>query len=67
MPTREATPLPATRPMTPSGTPNAPQFSGDRPLISEQLLGASNEVKIQHNGELYSLRRTRLNKLILTK
>jgi len=34
---------------------------------SEQLLGVRGELKIQHNGELYSLRRTRQGKLILTK
>ena len=34
---------------------------------SEQLLGPKGELKIQHNGELYSLRRTRQGKLILTK
>ena len=36
-------------------------------VSSESLLGARGELKIQHNGEQYSLRRTRLGKLILTK
>ncbi len=36
-------------------------------VSSEKLLGAKGELKIQHNGELYSLRRTRQGKLILTK
>ncbi len=36
-------------------------------VTSEQLLGTRGELKIQHNGETYSLRRTRQGKLILTK
>ena len=36
-------------------------------VSSESLLGDRGELKIQHNGEQYSLRRTRLGKLILTK
>lgn len=36
-------------------------------VASEELLGIRGELKIQHNGELYSLRRTRQGKLILTK
>ena len=38
-----------------------------RSLTSEALLGERGELKIQHNGEQYSLRRTRHGKLILTK
>ena len=38
-----------------------------RSISSEELLGLRGELKIQHNGELYSLRRTRQGKLILTK
>ena len=34
---------------------------------SESLLGDRGELKILHNSEQYSLRRTRLGKLILTK
>lgn len=34
---------------------------------SELLLGDKTSLKIRHNGELYELRRTRQNKLILTK
>ncbi len=37
------------------------------PIDAAQLLGASGEVKLLHNGDLYSLRRTRQGKLILTK
>lgn len=36
-------------------------------VSSESLLGERGELKIQHNGEQYSLRRTRQGKLILTK
>ena len=36
-------------------------------VSSELLLGEKNELKIRHNGETYSLRKTRLGKLILTK
>lgn len=36
-------------------------------ISSEQLLGLRGELKILHNGGLYSLRRTRQGKLILTK
>ena len=38
-----------------------------REISSEQLLGDRGELKIAHNGEFYSLRRTRQGKLILTK
>lgn len=34
---------------------------------SQQLLGPTGKVSIQHNGELYQLRQTRTGKLILTK
>jgi hemin uptake protein HemP len=34
---------------------------------SEELLGSRTEVLIEHNGELYRLRRTRQGKLILYK
>ena len=38
-----------------------------RPLDSTALLGSRGEVEIIHQGETYRLRRTRQNKLILTK
>ena len=38
-----------------------------RSMTSEALLAERGELKIQHNGEQYSLRRTRHGKLILTK
>lgn len=39
----------------------------DAGVASDKLLGPGGELKIRHNGELYSLRKTRFNKLILTK
>lgn len=38
-----------------------------RHIESDELLGDSNQVFILHDGQVYSLRRTRENKLILTK
>lgn len=38
-----------------------------KPISSESLFVASNEVLIQHQGKQYRLRRTRNGKLILTK
>jgi hemin uptake protein HemP len=39
---------------------------GEREIDSRELLGATGEVAIRHEGRLYRLRRTRLGKLILT-
>lgn len=41
--------------------------AGTTSVESDALLGSRGELKITHNGEIYSLRRTRLGKLILTK
>lgn len=38
-----------------------------RSIESGELLGGANQVFILHDGQVYSLRRTRENKLILTK
>ncbi len=38
-----------------------------RRIDSQTLLGAAQEVEIQHVGQIYRLRRTSLGKLILTK
>jgi hemin uptake protein HemP len=38
-----------------------------RRIDSHALLGAAQEVEIQHFGQIYRLRRTTLGKLILTK
>jgi hemin uptake protein HemP len=39
----------------------------EQPIPSERLFSATAEVRIQHQGEEYRLRRTRSGKLILTK
>jgi hemin uptake protein HemP len=38
-----------------------------RKLASRELLGGGNELHIEHNGEIYTLRQTSKGKLILTK
>lgn len=38
-----------------------------RKLASRELLGGVNELHIEHNGEIYTLRQTSKGKLILTK
>ena len=38
-----------------------------RSIDSQALLGSAREVRIHHQGENYTLRLTRLGKLILTK
>jgi hemin uptake protein HemP len=38
-----------------------------RQLASRDLLGGGNELHIEHNGEIYTLRQTSKGKLILTK
>ena len=45
----------------------SPEPSPGTGVSSDLLLGGKSELKIRHNGELYSLRKTRLGKLILTK
>ncbi|HAE01205.1 MAG TPA: hemin uptake protein HemP [Rhodospirillaceae bacterium] len=54
--------------MTTKQTPNRPGLDSD-PLVvtSDALLQNRNEVVIEHRGEQYRLRRTRQDKLILTK
>ena len=44
-----------------------PEPKTRRPLASTELFGGVNEVEIEHQGELYRLRRTSKGKLILTK
>lgn len=55
--------------MPPSPTkPIAPTASAPTPVLrSQELFGEGNTVQIEHAGERYLLRRTRTNKLILTK
>lgn len=58
------------------GEPNPPERArepaprlrpDERVFDSRTLFGPAREVRITHNGESYSLRLTRLGKLILTK
>ena len=46
---------------------SADPSSNRRTIKSSELLGSRNELNIEHNGELYLLRRTSNGKLILTK
>jgi hemin uptake protein HemP len=55
-------------PATERDSAAAPRPNDDERVIeSHALFGRSRTVRIQHNGESYSLRVTRLGKLILTK
>lgn len=47
-----------------SPTPNTTE---PRSVSSKELLGEASELWIQHEGEVYRLRLTRNNRLILTK
>ena len=42
-------------------------LQGRRTIRSEELFGMSRELEIQHQGELYVLRLTKLGKLLLNK
>jgi hemin uptake protein HemP len=60
------------RNIPPGPTPDAPSAAADAPatlprVTSRELFGAASVLLIDHEGETYSLRRTRLGKLILTK
>ena len=60
-----------TPPKPPGQTPGAAERASKLPvrriIKSSDLLGASNELLIEHNGGIYSLRQTSNGKLILTK
>jgi len=45
----------------------APAHNNQRVFDSRLLFGQEREIRITHNGESYSLRMTRLGKLLLTK
>jgi hemin uptake protein HemP len=47
--------------------PAEPDASKVRLIRSSELLGEAGLVRIDHEGEIYSLRRTRNGRLILTK
>lgn len=50
-----------------AATPAEPSSSKPRVVRSSELLGETGLVHIEHDGEIYSLRRTRNGRLILTK
>jgi hemin uptake protein HemP len=54
-------------PMVVAGSVEAGRGDFAGGISSDALLGAHGELKIQHNGAQYTLRRTRQGKLILTK
>ncbi len=50
-----------------SGRPGRTQSAFIASIRSEQVLAGDKEIAIEHAGDIYWLRRTRNNKLILTK
>lgn len=60
---KEGEPMPASE----GKVTAAPGRDRERVFDSRILFGQSREIRITHNGESYSLRVTRLGKLILTK
>jgi hemin uptake protein HemP len=46
---------------------SAPDLPAARTVTSTELFGSHHELRIVHRGEQYTLRVTRLGKLILTK
>jgi len=58
---------PPATPVRKSTVPAPPATTVPTPLDSRVLLGAQDEVHIAHGGDIYRLRRTRQDKLILTK
>lgn len=65
--------VPVRSPLAPNPMPVRATITRPPPRLprewwdSERLLGTRGEIKIRHHGEIYSLRLTRLGKLILTK
>jgi hemin uptake protein HemP len=59
---KEIEPMPADREKS-----AAPVNNHQRVFDSRMLFGQEREIRITHNGESYSLRMTRLGKLLLTK
>ena len=61
-------PGPQPAPTAPARCANAAPAGGRRLIQSSELFaGACAELEIEHNGEVYCLRRTSKGKLILTK
>jgi hemin uptake protein HemP len=54
-------------PLAPAVGPKAAGSTVRRMVKSSELLGRGNELLIEHNGGIYSLRQTSSGKLILTK
>jgi hemin uptake protein HemP len=54
-------------PLAPALGPKAAGSTVRRTVKSSELLGGGNELLIEHNGGIYSLRQTSSGKLILTK
>lgn len=49
-------------------TPPTTAEAGDAPVVPvRQLLGKNGRIRLEHDGEIYLLRITRNDKLILTK
>lgn len=61
----ESKPAPGPHPLT--ARPDATARGGPPRIASQALLGEHDEIEIEHDGQLYRLRRTALGKLILTK
>ena len=61
----DETPLEVENVDAPSAPSRSPQ--GRRIIRSEELFGLNREVRIQHQGDLYVLRLTKLGKLLLNK
>lgn len=60
----------AGNPIAMPGSNAEPNVHGAMPrrmTSTRELLGGGNEVHIEHNGEIYTLRQTSKGKLILTK
>lgn len=63
-----ASPLPAVAAVALAApAPQAGAANRVRRIASRDLLGEAAEIEIDHDGQLYRLRRTSLGKLILTK
>jgi hemin uptake protein HemP len=55
------------KPVASGAVPTGSARDEIRTVSAAELLGRAGVVRIEHEGELYTLRRTRLGRLILTK